>query len=305
MPDSSASFDLPSYSAAIADRIETAARRVVAVRSGRHRASGIVWRDRYVVTAEESLADDSDVQVFDGETMRVAKVVGRDASTDVALLEVEGLDLRSTDGGEAAAVRPGAWIAVVGRSDDGPLAAIGIVAATGPKWRSMRGGSIDARIELAVWMRGAAEGGLAVDASGASVGMAVFGPRRRSLVIPMTTIARVAERLRRYGRVARGYLGASLQAVRVDGGGLGAMVMSVDADGPAARAGLAQGDVIVRWDGRPFDGVRSLAQALGPDAVDTTATLTVQRGGQAMEVSVVLGERPEPEPTSARRGCCG
>jgi S1-C subfamily serine protease len=68
--------------------------------------------------------------------------------------------------------------------------------------------------------------------------MAVFGPRRRVLVIPSATIDRVAAKLETHGRIPRGYLGLALQPVRLDDSSTGAMVMSVDASGPGARAGV-------------------------------------------------------------------
>ena len=79
--------------------------------------------------------------------------------------------------------------------------------------------------------------------------MAVFGPRRRTLVIPFSTINRVADVLAAKGRVARGYLGLGLQPVKLETGGTGIMAMSVDPKGPGAAAGVRQGDVIVAWNG--------------------------------------------------------
>jgi S1-C subfamily serine protease len=93
----------------------------------------------------------------------------------------------------------------------------------------MRGGEIDARTELDLRLRQSAEGGLAFDVAGQAIGMAVFGPRRRVLVIPSGTIERVAAMLESHGRIARGYLGLGLQPVALQGGeGSGAIVMSVD-----------------------------------------------------------------------------
>jgi len=115
----------------------------------------------------------------------------------------------------------------------------------------MRGGDIGARIELDLVLRSQAEGGPVLDAAGNMLGMAVFGPRRRVLIIPVATVERVATRLEVHGRSARGYLGLSLQPVRLDAGGAGAIVMGVDASGPSAAAGIRQGDVITAWDGPP------------------------------------------------------
>ena len=162
----------------------------------------------------------------------------------------------------AAAPAVGALAAVAGAREGLANAALGVVSFVGPQWRSLRGGLIDARIELDATLARASEGGLALDASGQALGMAVFGPRRRTLLIPMTTIDRVADVLATKGRIARGYLGLGLQPVKLDDGGTGAMAISVDSKGPSAAAGIRQGDIIVAWNDKPIRGVhRTRARA--------------------------------------------
>jgi S1-C subfamily serine protease len=171
--------------------------------------------------------------------------------------------------------------------------ALGVVSLSGPAWRSLRGGEIDARLELDARLRRRSEGAVAVDASGQAFGMAVFAPRRRTLVIPAATVNRVAARLETHGRIARGYLGLGLHPVAVDnGGGAGAMVVSVDPKGPGAAAGIHQGDVLVGWDGKPVGGVRPLLRTLGPDSVGRKVTLELRRGGQTQQVVLTIAERP-------------
>jgi len=157
----------------------------------------------------------------------------------------------------------------------------------------MRGGEIEARVELDLRLRRSAEGGLALDAAGQAIGMAVFGPRRRVLVIPSTTIERVAAKLESHGRIARGYLGLGLQPVAIEGGvESGAMVISVDPQGPGAAAGLYQGDIIVTWNSEPIRHVHSLLRALGPDSVGQTVTLGLRRAGETKRVPLTIAERP-------------
>ena len=152
-----------------------------------------------------------------------------------------------------------------------------------------------ARIELDVAVRASAEGGLVVDAAGRTIGMAVFGPRRRVLVIPSGTVERVAAKLAADGRIARGYVGLALQPVRIEGEGeaAGAMVMTVDASGPGAAAGVHQGDVIVSWNGRPVRGAHALWRELGPDSVGSVVRMSARRGGQRVEFDVKIGARPD------------
>jgi S1-C subfamily serine protease len=124
--------------------------------------------------------------------------------------------------------------------------------------------------------------------------MVVFGPRRQVLVIPAATIERVAAMLETHGKVARGYLGLGLQPTKLDGDdGLGVMVMSVDPNGPGAAAGVRQGDVIIKWNDQPIQGVRMLLQTLGPATVGSTVKLALRRGGEPAEVHLTVSERPE------------
>ena len=285
------SFPLQDLSTEIARIVTAAAGWVVAIHSHRARASGFVWRAGLVVTADEALAEDGDIAVtLPGGETAPAKLVGRDPSTDIALLRIERTDLTLASFG-AEGTATGALAVVVGAEEDGPTAALGVVSRSGGPWRSLRGGEIDARLELDVALRRAAEGGLAIDAAGRAFGMTVFGARRRVLVIPAATIERVASRLESHGRISRGYLGLGLHPVAVDGG-VGAMVVSIDADGPGAAAGVRQGDVIVAWNGEPVRRLQSLLRALGPDSVGRTVTLGLRRAGEPAEVALTVAERP-------------
>src|SRR5262249_48071579 len=106
------------------------------------------------------------------------------------------------------------------------------------------------------------------------------------------TIERVAGRLETHGRIARGYLGVGLQPVRLDEG-VGAMVMSVDPKGPAAAAGIRQGDVIIGWNGEQLSSVRSLLRSLGPDSVGSVVNIKARRAGEPVTFTLTIGERPE------------
>lgn len=289
------SFSLPALSEAVADVVRGAARSVVGVHSRRARGSGFLWRRGLVVTADEALADEGDVEVdLPGGERVPASIKGRDASTDIALLDI-GRPIEPAMQRSADPVEAGALAIVVGAIDAAPTAALGIVSRAGASWTSLRGGKVDARIELDLRLRASAEGGLVLDAAGHTIGMAVFGPRRRVLVIPTRTIERVAATLDAEGRIARGYLGLGLQPVRIDGDNrrAGAMVMSVDAAGPGAVAGLRQGDVIVRWNGEPLEGIRALLRELGPASVGTMVRLSATRAGDAIEFDVAVAARPD------------
>jgi S1-C subfamily serine protease len=292
MSDASTS-PLSSLSSSVAEIVARAAHAVASVRSHRSLSSGFAWKRDLIVTADEALADEGDVVVIVGEgANHSATIVGRDPTTDIALLRVENAGLEPVTL-TSDAVRAGSLVVTVGAREGAPIAAVGAVAVSGPQWRSMRGGDIDARIELDLRLRREAEGGLVLGASSHALGMAVLGPRQRPLVIPAVTVERVAGALERHGRIPRGYLGLGLQPVRTDvGSGKGVMVMSVDADGPGAAAGLYQGDIIVTWDAAPMSSANALLRALGPTSVGRTVTLGLRRSGKPLDVRLTIGERP-------------
>lgn len=281
---------LTSLSSALADIVARTAPAVVSVQSHRSRATGFVWKPGLIVTADEALADEGEVRIaLPGGHSVTATIAGRDHTTDIALLRA---DIGLAPVKFATTVPPlGSLSVVVATDRDAPSAALGMVSASGEGWRSLRGGEIDARIELDVRLRTSQQGGLALNASGEAFGMAVLGPRR-VLVIPAVTIARVAAQLETRGRIARGYLGLGLQPLRLDHG-MGAMVMNVDKAGPAAIAGIRQGDVIVAVNDQTLSGVRALARSLGPASVGAVIDIAVHRGGEPASFKVTVGERPE------------
>jgi len=283
---------LSQLSSAIVDVAAAAAPSIVEVASQRSLASGFVWREGLIVTADETLADEGEVLVeFSDGTQHRVSVVGRDASTDIALLAIEGVATVPATFSQDPP-RAGALVVVAAAAESAPLVTLGSAIVVGPAWRSMRGGQIDARIELDLRLRRRAEGGLALDADGRAIGMAVRGPRGRTLVIPSATIGRIAPLLLEHGSVPRGYVGLGLNEVEVAGGGHGAIVMSVDADGPGAAAGILQGDIIVRWDGAPVRSVHRLVRSLDHTSIGRSIALTLRRASQDVEASVTIGTRP-------------
>ncbi|KRR00997.1 S1C family serine protease [Bradyrhizobium valentinum] len=289
MTDPAASV-LPSLSSALADIVARTKSTVVSVHSHRSRASGFVWKSGLIVTADEALADEGEVSIrFSDGTDRPARIAGRDHTTDIALLRFDG---NSTPIALSSVMPDLGSLSVVVAAEHGvTTAALGMVSLVGERWRSMRGGEIDARIELDVRLRRSHEGGLVLNASGQAIGMAVQGVRR-ILMIPSATIDRVAGRLETHGRIARGYLGVGLQPVELDDG-VGAMVMTVDRAGPSAAAGIRQGDIIVGWNNERLSGVRPLMRALGPDSVGSVVDVTIRRAGEPVRITLTIGERAE------------
>ncbi len=281
--------------------VERAAGSIVAVHGGgRRSSSGIHWRPGIIVTAEEVLERDEGIKItLAGGRVAEAALAGRDPTTDVAVLRFQPDGLAAAPTADAAALRAGHVVLTIGNHQGAPVASLGIVTLAGGAWESLRGGAIDSLIRLDLTLSQAAQGGALIDTQGRVVGMAVLGPRRRALAIPTATIDRVVDQLLAKGHVFRGYLGAGLQPVRLPraadaaptGSGRGILVVSLDPEGPAARAGLLVGDMVTAWNAKPLDRVREVMRLLGPESVGQTVDLGLVRGGVATALKLVIGER--------------
>lgn len=284
-------FDLSAFSDAIADIAEKAAPLTASLARGHLTASAFHWRDGLYVTAEEALDDGDTVELTlaGGETL-AGELAGRDPSTGVALIRTGGNGAPVFE--KADMPRTGSIVVAVGQKGELPLASFGAVGLVGPAWRSMRGGEIARSINLAISAGGRFEGGPVLDAKGALLGMLLFGPRRHQvLVMPHENIESAVAGLSEKGHVARGYLGASLHPVR-HGGVRGAMVMGLDEDGPAQQAGIKLGDIIAAWNGEAVNGPRELLRRLGPASAGKAVVLGIVRGGEALDVTLAVGEKP-------------
>lgn len=261
--------------------------------------TAILWQDDVLVTSEQSLPerDALEAALPDGSSV-AGKVAGRDPATNVAVIRLD----RSVG---AAALSPsipriGSLVLAAGADGAGrPSARLGMVNTVGPEWHSMRGGRIEARIQLDIRLADSEEGGPAFDAAGGWLGMTTFGPRGQILVIPAATVERVAPALLASGRVPRGWLGVALRPVAIPdelreaGGDVGLMVMSLSAEGPAAKAGIVAGDIFLSVDGTPARRLRSVLARLGSDSVGKTVSLRLIRGGAIITVEATITERPE------------
>jgi S1-C subfamily serine protease len=293
---------LLAFSDHAAELVERTAGSIVAVHGGgRWPSSGIHWRSGVIVTAEEVLERDENIKLtLPGGRVADASLAGRDPTTDVAVLrfQPDGLAVAAT---AESPLRAGQVVLAVGNHEGAPLAALGIVALAGGAWRSLRGGTIDSLIRLDLALSPAAEGGALVDLKGRIIGMTVLSSRSRALSIPSSTVDRAVDQLLARGHVFRGYLGAGLQRIRQErasngsqssGSRSGVLVVSIDPNGPSARAGILVGDIVTAWNGKPIERVREIMRLLGPESVGNTVDLALIRGGTPTALQVVIGERP-------------
>jgi S1-C subfamily serine protease len=291
---------LQQFSGALAERAEAVCGAVAAIRiSDSRHLSATLWQPDVAVASEQSLPRGEQFElVAAGGAVVKAKLAGRDPGTNIAALRLErSIDLQIKTNGDAKA---GALALAYGADGAGGVRArMGVVNSAGPEWASSAGGRIDRYIVLDLALARAEEGGPVLDAAGARLGISTFGPRGRVLVIPSATIERVLPELLKAGRIARGWLGVGLQPVAVPdalqgeaGQSSGAMVMSLAEGGPAAKAGMIAGDIVLTVNGKPARSLRRLAGELAAVGIGRAAELRLIRGGMVMSLQATIEARP-------------
>jgi S1-C subfamily serine protease len=198
-----------------------------------------------------------------------------------------------------APARVGHLALAVARSwSNGLTASAGIVSIIGGPLPTGRRRAIHEVIRTTAPMHSGFAGGAFVDTNGALVGIATASTiRGLGVVIPSAIAWQTAKDLLEHGRMKRGYIGIAGQPVHDIQGGTGdrrdaLLVVAVTADGPAARAGVLVGDIILALDGQAIGAPEDLLDLLAGDRVGKPATLQVLRGGAPADVKVTVGERP-------------
>jgi S1-C subfamily serine protease len=296
------STSLTTLSVDAASIAKQASQSIVALRDRGRWFSGFHWRPDVIATASELVAakrGENIAVITPSQDTIEGVVIGRDPTTDLALIRLQA-SAYAVAPATGAELSLGDVVLAAGRSRHGPTCAVGFIALAGRPWRSMRGGDISARIWLDIRLTPQSEGSAVFDAGGLFIGMAVYAPRRRVLLIPAQTIERVGVELLAHGRIRRGYLGVGVQAVAVgpspdvdhSANKTGLMIISLDPKGPAAQVGLQQGDIILAFDGNAAGSARTLAGMLRNAGLGKTANLDISRSGRDIRVSVALGEGP-------------
>jgi S1-C subfamily serine protease len=285
----------------LADAAQAAGQSVVRV-DARQRmpASGIAWAGDLVVTAHHVVERDEaiDIGLPDGSQTN-AVLVGRDPTTDLALLRVDGAGLTPPTWLEDSELRVGQLALALGRPGRSVQATLGVVSALGDGWRTGAGGQISRYLQTDVVMYAGFSGGPLVDVAGRVAGLNSSALARGvSVSLPTATVRRVVETLLAHGKVRRGYLGVSTQRIRLPGQAAeqagqetGLLVNQVVEGGPAEAAGLFLGDTILAVAGEPVRHHDDLLARLSGDRVGAAVPFRILRGGQVMDVSVVIGER--------------
>jgi serine protease Do len=266
-------------------------------------AAGIVVTNNHVIEN----ADEISVILANDESFQ-AKVIGRDAKTDIAVLRIDPGDskLTAVSFGNSDGLRVGDWVMAIGNPFGlGGTVTAGIVSARG---RDIGSGPYDDFIQTDASINRGNSGGPLFNLDGEVIGIntAIFSQTGGSVGIGFAISANLATQvvgqLQNYGRTRRGWLGVFIQEVTediADSLGLdsakGALIASVTEAGPADEAGLQAGDVIIRFDGKDVVKSRDLPRIVAETPVETTVDVEVKRGGEQKTLSVTLGELEQAE----------
>jgi len=298
-----ASSALGSLSTELANVVAAHARSVVYVDAHPRRdASGIVWDERHVVTVAHAIDREDDIELLladDGKAR--ATLVGLDRSTDIAVLATD-TPLVPASRANANDLAVGNLVLALAREEDGALgASFGIVSSLDGAWRTWRGGHVERFVRPDVNAYQSFSGGPLVMATGGVAGMNTWAlSRRNAITLPLVTLGRVAGELMTHGRVSRGWLGVALQSVRLPDAlraahnlaqSAGAIVVGVAPQGPAERAGITLGDVLLSIGGETTEDSDDVQRALAAGA-GATKPVRVLRAGDVHELAVTFAERP-------------
>jgi len=269
-------------------------------------ADGLIVTNNHVIEG----ADEITVVMHDGRRLK-AKLVGRDAKTDLALLRVKSSSpLRFVKFGNSDVARVGDWVVAIGNPFGlGGTVTAGIISA---RARNINAGPYDDFIQTDASINRGNSGGPMFNLKGQVIGIntAIFSPSGGSVGIGFSIPANLAKpviyQLREYGRARRGWLGVRIQTVTeelADSLGLtkahGALVANLTEGGPAEKAKLHVGDVILSFDGKPIEEMRSLPRIVAETAVGKASKVIVWRKGKKVKLKVMLGEFPDDEKVAA------
>lgn len=293
---------LSELSEALASAVSKAGPSLVRVEARRGPpATGVAWSaNGVVVTAHHVVEQDENIRAGlpDGKTV-AATLVGRDPSTDIAVLRTEAKGLAAPAWAEADSLKVGHIVLALGRPGQTVRATFGVVSALGESWVTPAGGKLDRYLQTDVVMYPGFSGGPLVDVSGRFAGLNTSAVLRGiSLTVPYTTVRSTVETLLSHGRIRRGYLGVGAQPVRLSsalepqaGQETGLLLVSVQPDSAAEKAGLLLGDVIVGLGGQPMRHVDDLLTYLSGAKVGEKVQARIVRGGKVQELAVAIGER--------------
>lgn len=298
---------LSSFSNELTKLVQQAASSVVAVHARRRfPSSGVHWGQDLVVTADHTVTREEEIRVTlpDGKAVD-ASLIGRDPGADVAALKVPGLGAAPASIAAANQAKPalGEFALVVGRSpDSGPNASLGIVGAVSGDWQTWRGGRLGQYIRLDATLYPNSSGGIVVNSRGEILGIATSALSRvAGLAIPAADVSRISKQLLEKGYIPQGYLGIGAYPAAIPEAlktklalpnATGILILSVEKGGPAERAGMLLGDVLVTLNATAIETIEDLQAFSASGVIGKSVNARFIRAGALAEAAIVVGERP-------------
>jgi serine protease Do len=272
----------------------------------------IVSPDGYILTNNHVVgnAEEIHVTLMDKREF-TAKVIGKDAKTDLGLIKIDTKDaLPVATLGESNSTDVGDWVIAIGNPFNvGMTVTAGIVSAKG----RILGGDYDDFIQTDASINPGNSGGPLINTRGEVIGIntAIYSRTGANngigFAIPIDMARNVMDQLKAHGRVVRGWLGVEIQEVTADlaqSFGLpkpeGALVASADKEGPASKAGIERGDIVLSFNGHPVGDEHELPALVAQTPINQKVPVEVMRNGKRMTVEVTVGERKEPQVASAK-----
>jgi S1-C subfamily serine protease len=262
---------------------------------------GLVLTNSHVVDGASHI----DVTLPDGREC-AADLIGQDRDTDVAVVRISASDLTAVDFGDSQTLRPGQLVIAIGNPYGFQhTVTAGVVSALGRSLRARTGRLIEHVIQTDAALNPGNSGGPLVTSHGAVIGVntaIIAGGQGLSFAVPINTVHTILPALLRDGRVRRGYLGVAGQDVPLLrrltrfhhlAQTSGVLVISVEADGPARRAGLLDGDIVVTLDQHVVTSLDDMHRLLTEDRIGTVITLGVLRGVERLDIRVAVGQRAQ------------
>ncbi len=271
---------------------------------------GLIVTNNHVIDGADEIA----INFNDGTKLIVDKVLGRDTKSDLALLKVTPKKpLAQVSFGSSSKLKVGDWVIAIGNPFGlGGSVSVGIISA---KQRDINTGPYDDFLQTDAAINKGNSGGPLFNMDGEVIGVntAIISPTGLSVgigfAVPSDSATVVLEQLRFYGETRRGWLGVNVQSVSEDlagtygvKAGTGARVASVDPDGPAAKAGVQQGDVIVKFDGKDVTTMRGLPRLVSQAQIGREVELEVSRNGERRTLRVTIGRLVEDAKSPPKTG---
>jgi serine protease Do len=271
---------------------------------------GLIVTNNHVIDG----ADEIIINFADGSKLKVEKVLGKDSKTDLALLKVNPKrPLAQVPFGSSGRMKVGDWVMAIGNPFGlGGSVSVGIISA---KQRDINTGPYDDYLQTDAAINKGNSGGPLFNMDGEVIGVntAIISPTGGSIgigfAVPSDAAVVVLDQLRQFGETRRGWLGVNVQSITDDlaeAYGLkentGALVSSVAPDGPAAKAGIQDGDVIVKFDGKDVTTMRGLPRLVSQTQIGKEVDVEVLRKGQRRTVRVAIGRLNEDTKAQPKTG---